>query len=254
MHSKNFNKISKLATKAVSDYKMIEANDRLLIGLSGGNDSMLLMHLLANMQKRAPFNFEIHAVTVDAGFDGIDLSKLIEYCAENNWPHHIIKINGKKLIEEKNASDRPCALCSRMRRGKIHGFADEFGFSKIVLGQHLDDICVSFLMSLFHGQGLTTMGPKVKADRANGCNKQIIRPLAYVPKALIDQCCLEDFEFPTTGECDYSQWLSENGDRAFLMKKLSELEIDFPHIRQNMLKSLTNVQLDYLLDRQYLEL
>lgn len=245
-------KISKQATKAITTYQMIAADDKLLVGLSGGNDSMVLMHVLYDLQRRAPFPFTIHAVTVDAGFDGINLSPLSAYCQSQGWSHEIIPFEGKELIAKHGAETQPCALCARVRRGLLHRYADEHGFNKIVLGHHLDDICVSFLMSLFHGQGLTTMGPNVPAEVKNTAHpKRLIRPLAFLEKVQIDALA-EQLELPVCGECDYAQHLEAHGDRARLERLVAQLNGDFPGIRKAMLKSLSDVRPDYLLDLKFL--
>lgn len=245
-------KISKLTTKAISEYQMIQNGDRLLVGISGGNDSMVLMHLLTHLQRRAPFDFTIKGVTVDASWDGIDIKGLHTYCLDQGWDHDVIRFNAKKLLKEKGAEKRPCALCARLRRGKLHGYADAFGYNKIVLGQHLDDICVSLLMGLFRGHGLTTMGPNVAADQKSGGDKRIIRPMAFLTKAMIDDCA-KKFEFPKFGECDFGEMLKQDGDRSFLEEHLKVLEKRFPRIRQSMLKSMSDVRPGYLLDPKFLD-
>jgi len=253
MADKLLKKISKLATKAIAKYKMIEEGDRLLVGLSGGNDSMLLMHLLTLLQRRAKISFEVEAITIDAGFDGFETQVIVDYAAAQNWKHSVVRFNGKQLLEHKRVGNRPCPLCARLRRGSIHQFADEHNCNKIVLGHHLDDTSVSFLISLFRGHGLTTMGPNVAADIQSGEGKRLIRPLIFVQKSMIDQCCIEELELPDCGECDYSEVLEQEGDRAFLEKKLSELEAHFPHIRSHILTSLSDVRPDYLLDVKFLD-
>ncbi len=252
MTSKLTKRISKLATKAISQYRMIEEGDRLLVGVSGGNDSMVLMHLLTHLQRRAPISFTIKAVTVDAGWDGLDVPALHQYCLEQGWDHDVICFDCKSLLKDKGADKRPCSLCARLRRGKLHGYAEEHGYNKIVLGQHLDDICVSLLIGLFRGHGLTTMGPNVAADMNRGGNKRIVRPMAFVTKNMIDNCARE-FEFPKFGECDYSEMLEKDGDRSFLENHLKVLAKRFPGIRQNMLRSMSDVRPGYLLDPRFLD-
>lgn len=254
MNDKILRKISKLATKAISTYKMIDDGDRLLVGLSGGNDSMLLMHLLTLIQKRAPISFHIEAITIDAGFDGFHSKTIEAYAKSQNWIHSTVAFDGKKLIIDKGLDKRPCPLCARLRRGKIHEFADLQKCNKIVLGQHLDDICVSFMISLFRGHGLRTMAPNVSADVKNGGHKRLIRPLCLVQKEMIERCCAEAFDFPDCGDCDYSEPLSEYGDRAYLENKLNELEKHFPHLRSHMLSSLSDLRPEFLMDVNFMDL
>ncbi len=233
-----------LTGKAVHDFRMIEEGDRLLVGISGGVDSMMLMHVLARLQKRAPIKFDLYAVTIDEGFAGLHHTPLADYAAEQGWQLKVIKTPIARLIVEKEAEDKPCGLCSRLRRGFIHGYADELGANKLVLGHHRDDLCVSLLMGLFRGTGLKTMGPNVAAD---GGTKRVIRPLCYAPKDLIETCA-QNYDFPDLGSCDYSRQLDETGDRARIERLLKQLEADFPNIGKNMLHSMRDVRADYLLD------
>jgi len=244
----HFAQLCRLTGKAVAEYEMIRENDRLLVGISGGVDSMMLMHVLDRLQKRAPIKFDLFAVTIDEGFDGINHAPLAEYAKKQKWDLKIIGTPISKLIIEKETGNKPCGLCSRLRRGFIHGYADEIGANKLVLGQHRDDLCVSLLMGLFRGTGLKTMSPNTDADHGT---KRVIRPLCYAPKDLIETCA-EAYEFPDTGTCDYSEQLEQSGDRARLERLLKELEPDFPNLGSAMLHSMADVRPAYLLDKRLL--
>lgn len=209
---------------------------------------MMLMHVLDRLQKRAPIGFELFAVTIDEGFNGINHAPLADYAKEQGWNLRIIKTPIAHLIKEKGTTTNPCGLCSRLRRGFIHGYADELGCNKLVLGHHRDDLCTSLLMGLFRGTGLKTMGPNVAADQGT---KRLIRPLCYVSKELIEICAVA-FEFPVVGACDYAQELSDSGDRAYLERLIPELEKQFPNLGKNMLRSMADVRPDYLLDRRHI--
>ena len=246
----SYAQLCRLTGKAVIDYKMIQEGDRLLVGISGGVDSMMLMHVLTRLQKRAPIKFEIFGVNINEGFEGLNHAPLAAYAKEHGWNLKIIDTPIARLITEKEAEDRPCALCSRLRRGFIHGYANELKANKLVLGQHRDDLCVSLLMGLFRGTGLKTMSPNTSAD--NG-TKRVIRPLCYAPKDLIETCA-ETFDFPDLGKCDYSDQLDESGDRAKLERLLKKLEPDFPNLGKHMLKSMQDVRPAYLLDKKHLDL
>jgi len=233
---------------AIRDYRMIADGDRILVGLSGGEDSLVLMHVLHALQRRAPVRFEIFSATVDMGFEGFDAPALAAYCAKQGWHHDVIRFDGVAVLAEKNTAKRPCALCSRLRRGKLHGTADRLGCNTIALGQQLDDLVVSTLMSLFRGHGLKTMGPHVPADAGS---KRLIRPLCYVPKALVHDAAL-GFGFPTVKSCPYLHLLDESGDRAFILRLLTDLDGHFPNLRQNVLASLKHVEVEHLLDARFL--
>ena len=244
-----FAQLCRLAGKAVADYGMIQSGDRLLAGISGGVDSMMLMHVLDRLRKRAPVKFELFAVTINEGFEGLDHSALVEYAEEQGWNLKVIETPTAKLIVEKETENKPCGLCARLRRGFIHGYADEIGANKLVLGHHRDDLCTSLLMGLFRGTGLKTMGANVPADHGT---KRVIRPLCYAPKDLIETCA-KAYGFPGLGKCDYSDQLDESGDRSRLERLLKGLEHDFPNIGKSMLHSMQDVRPAYLLDKQFLD-
>ena len=190
------NKIYKLAGAAIGDYSMIQDGDSILIGVSGGKDSMLLLHVLARLQKRAPVKFSLTAVTFDPGFPGFDAEGTKGFCDSLGVPHHTVKLNVQSVIERTGTNTRPCILCSRLRRGNLYALAKKLGCTKLALGQHLDDIAVSFLISLCRGGGLTTMGPNVPSDDAA---VRIIRPFAYVEEKLTIEAA-KMLEIPPRGE------------------------------------------------------
>jgi tRNA 2-thiocytidine biosynthesis protein TtcA len=247
--TKLFKKICRLAGQAVQKYRMIADGDRILVGLSGGKDSFMLMHVLEALRRKAPVDFTLEAVTFDPGFEGFNADLIAEYCQHNGWAHHIVKLSVKDLLEEKAAEQRPCMLCSRLRRGNLYTKAEELNCRKIALGHNLDDIAVSLLIGLFRGQGLTTMGPNVPTDERD---LRVIRPLAFVPEAMVvDAAC--EFEFPVAGECVYKAYLDEKGDRAYFMNLLDQLEQRIPNVRQQMLSSMSDVRPSYLLDPRFID-
>jgi len=244
-----FKKVCKKATKAIKTFNMIEEGDKLMLGLSGGKDSMLLMHVMTHLQKRAPFKFELCAGTFDPGFNEFNGSELKTYAAEQGWDYHVTSLDMQPILDEKSTGKNPCSLCSRIRRGNLHGLMDELGCNKLVLAQHLDDICNSLLIGMFRGHGLKTMGPNVAAD---GGKKRLIRPLAFTPEQWIIEA-RSQFEFPQTGDCDYKEQVEDTGDRAFFAAWLVELEKRFPHVRETMLASMMDVRTDHLLDLKLLK-
>ena len=140
-------------------------------------------------------------------------------------------------------------LCSRLRRGNLYSLARKLNCRKIVLGQHLDDAAISFLMCLCRGAGLSTMGPNV--PEKNG-ELRIIRPLIFTPEKMIADLAAE-MELPVRGECLYKEQL-EKGDRRFFKNLLQEMSLRIPDLRSNILRSLSNVQEGYLLDKKFLDL
>ncbi|OGV67466.1 MAG: hypothetical protein A3K18_29100 [Lentisphaerae bacterium RIFOXYA12_64_32] len=243
-------KICHLAGQAVCEYRMIQPGDRILVGLSGGKDSMVLMHVLARLCRHAPFVFHIRSVLVDMGFPNQNARSVEDYCRSQGWEHETVHFPGAELMKRQNAEERPCGLCSRLRRGQLHRAANRLDCNKITLGHNLDDVCVSFLLSLFRGGGLTTMGPHVPADAGT---KAIIRPLCFVSRQLIETAAGE-LDLPIAEKCPYENQLEKHGDRAYLERLLNQLDEKFPHVRSTMLTSLRDVRPAYLLDRKFINL
>eukprot|EP00047_Mylnosiga_fluctuans_P015090 m.43252 g.43252 ORF g.43252 m.43252 type:complete len:1037 (+) comp5771_c0_seq1:72-3182(+) len=167
--------LTRLSGMAIRDFEMIKEGDRVLLGLSGGKDSLSLLHILHTLQKRAPIKFELAAVTMDPQFPGFDPSPLVGYMKSLGIPYFFESQPLLELAKQTNPSSI-CAWCSRMKRGILYTTARREGYNVLALAQHLDDLAESFVMSSFHNGRLRTM-------KANYVNKQgdvrIIRPLVY---------------------------------------------------------------------------
>lgn len=243
-----FRELVKAAGETIGRYELISEGDRILAGLSGGKDSFAMLHVLHHLRKKAPVRFDVIAVTFDPGFPEFNIGGISRYCREQNWEHAVVKLDIPAILTEKNYTGTPCVLCSRLRRGKLYGTARELRCNKLALGQHFDDIASSFLMSLFRGQGLTTMGPNVPNQEGD---LRIIRPLALADEELIRRYAAT-LDLPQAGKCPYDERLKE-GDRLFFQELLENLSVRIPDLRSQMKRSLSNVQLEYLLDPRYIK-
>lgn len=166
------------AGRAIGDYRMIRDGDRILLGLSGGKDSLSLLHTLHHLQQKAPVKFELLAATVDPQSDQYDPSPLKPYLAALGVPYFLesqpIVAEAQKTLTKD--SDSYCAYCSRMRRGILYRVARERGCNVIALAQHLDDLAETLMMSMFFGGKLRTMSPHYLNDAGD---LRIIRPFVY---------------------------------------------------------------------------
>ena len=243
-----FKALMKKASRDSADFGLLASGDRILVGVSGGEDSLMLMHLLKALQRRLPFPIEVRPAVVDLGHPGFDRAALERYCAEQGWSLIVHEVEGiLPMLENAPDGTSPCVLCSRIRRGKLHGLMDELGFNKLALGQHLDDLCASFLISLFRGGGLKTMGPNVPAD---GGKYRLIRPLWGCRKALIHEAAVA-FNLPKVRSCPYEERLKE-GDRHHMGELLAQLEARFPDVVAAMRHSMGDIRPAHLLDRRFL--
>ncbi len=244
-----FRRICRLAGRAAAEFGMIREHDRIVAGVSGGEDSLILAHVLEHLRRRAPFRFEWLGAFVDMGFPGMDPAPLARYFAQRGWRFEVIALPGAELLETKNTARLPCSLCARLRRGRLYGLADRVGAGVIALGHHLDDLCASFLISLFRGNGLKTMGPNVPADSGR---KRLIRPLCRVSKRLIREAAAAEGA-ALLPNCPFAGQVEEHGDRAWIEQLLDRLERRFPAVRQAMWQSMSRVEARHLLDPRLLE-
>lgn len=168
--------------QAIRDYDMIQAGDRILLGVSGGKDSLSLFHVLRHLQAKAPLPFSLGVATVDPGIEGFDPSPLGAYFAAQGVPffHERQAIAERARTQMGNASF--CSFCARMRRGTLYRVAREQGYTVLALAQHLDDLAESFLMSAFHGGQLHTMRAHYRVDAGD---LRVIRPFVYVRERVL---------------------------------------------------------------------
>ena len=167
----------RLTGKAISDYGMIKPDDRVLIAVSGGKDSLSLLHVLAYLKRKAKLPFTLAAATVDPGIEGFDPKPLIPYMESLGIPYFYENQAIAERAKTTLGNDSFCSYCARMRRGTLYRVARERGFNVLALAQHLDDIAESFLMSAFHAGTLHTMRAHYRIDAGD---LRVIRPFVYV--------------------------------------------------------------------------
>ncbi len=164
------------AGRAIADFGMIRDGDRILLGLSGGKDSLSLLHLLLHFQRHAPVDFSVGTVTIDPMSDDYSPQPLIPYLESLGVTYFYVEEPIVKLAGEHMDNDSWCAFCARMKRGLMYKTLRENNYNVLALGQHLDDLAESFLMSAFFGGKLKTMKAHYIIDDGD---LRVIRPLVY---------------------------------------------------------------------------
>ncbi|MBE9526847.1 MAG: tRNA 2-thiocytidine biosynthesis protein TtcA [Proteobacteria bacterium] len=167
--------------RAIADFKMINEGDRILLGVSGGKDSLSLLLILHHLKQYSPVKFHLGAVTVDPQIEGFDPSPLKEYLAKLDIPYFYQQQAIMDQAEDSMDGDSFCSFCSRMKRGILYTTARKKGYNILALAQHLDDLAESFLMSAFHNGKLQTM--KANYSIQSG-DLRVIRPLVYTRETL----------------------------------------------------------------------
>lgn len=231
--------------KAIADYKMIETGDRVLVCLSGGKDSYVLVRILRLLQMRSNNKFEILSFTLNQMQPGWKDSKMRIWLKEQEIPFEILERDTYSIVMDKVPEGKTyCSMCSRLRRGIIYRYARENGFDKIALGHHRDDLNASLLMSIFYNGSVCSMPPKLLTNTQDNI---VIRPLAYCQEADI-AAYAKEMEMPIMpcGLCS-SQ---ENLKREKIGNLIRDLASENPKIPSNILRSLQNVKPSQLMDRE----
>lgn len=166
--------------KAVDDYGMIEAGDRIAVGISGGKDSLTLLHALHGLKRFYPKKFELSAVTVDLGFQNLRLDRISELCRELEVEYTIVKTDIAQIIFQERKEENPCSLCAKMRKGALNQAIKVKGCNKVAYAHHRDDVVETMLMSLIYEGRFHTFAPVTYLDRMD---LTVIRPLMYMKEA-----------------------------------------------------------------------
>lgn len=176
MDIKALNDFTGCVRRAVDDYGMINEGDRVAVGVSGGKDSMLLLAALRQLQSYYPKRFELGAITIELGFEGMDFTPVKRFCEECGIEYTCVKTDIKEVVFDVRQEDNPCALCAKMRRGALNNTLRERGMNKLALGHHFDDAVETFMMSLLFEGRLSCFQPVTYLDRSGVTQ---IRPLIY---------------------------------------------------------------------------
>jgi len=169
-----------LTRKAVQDYDLIKEGDSVCVGVSGGKDSLALLATLANLRRFYPKKFELQAVTISLGFDGMDFSHVAEFCKDLEVPHKIVESDIAEIVFNIRQEQNPCALCANLRRGALNDHASRLGCNVVALGHHKDDVIETALLSLFYEGRFYCFAPDTWLERAQ---VRVIRPFLYVEES-----------------------------------------------------------------------
>lgn len=183
----NIEHILSYTRKAVEEYSMIEENDKIAVGVSGGKDSLTLLCALAKLKRILPIKYDLIAVTIDMGMPGCDFSAIAELCKELEIPYHVVKTQIYEIIFDVRKEKNPCALCARMRRGALHDAIKELGCNKLALGHHYDDAVETFMLNLFFEGRIGAFRPVTYLSRKD---ITMIRPLVYAQEKYIKSFAL----------------------------------------------------------------
>lgn len=219
--------------RAVDDYHMITEGDRIAVGISGGKDSLTLLYALNGLKRFYPLRFDIHAVTVDLGFDNLNLDKINDLCNTMGVEYTIVKTDIAQVIFEERKEENPCSLCAKMRKGALNQAIKETGCNKVAYAHHKDDVVETMLMSLIFEGRFHTFAPVTYLDRME---LTVIRPLMYMNEADVIGF-VHKYDVPVVkSPCP----ADGHTKREYVKNLLRNLNLENPGVKERMFTAVVN--------------
>ena len=233
---KILNEFTGVIRRAVDDYNMIEEGDKIAVGVSGGKDSLLLLLALHHLQGYYPRHFDLEAITIELGFEGMDFTPVAELCRELDIPYTCLKTDIKEVVFDVRKEDNPCSLCAKMRRGALNDAIRQRGISKLALGHHFDDAVETFMLSLLFEGRLSCFRPVTYLDRSGVTQ---IRPMIYAGELKISNLA-QELQLPVVeNPCP-----QDKGSKRYEVKQLLKaLGQDYPDMRSKVFGAMQRLPL-----------
>lgn len=222
--------------KAIDDYELIEESDKIAIGISGGKDSLTMLYALQGLQRFYPLKFQLHAITVDLGFDNLNLDKISELCESLGVPYTIVKTDIARIVFDDRKESNPCSLCAKMRKGALNEAIKELGCNKIAYAHHKDDVVETMLLSLIFEGRFHTFSPNTYLDRMD---LTVIRPLIYMHEADVIGFVKKNNLPVVKSPCPVDGYTK----REYVKTLLHQLNTEHPGVKERMFTAITRSQL-----------
>ena len=228
-------KLIGLVRRCVEDYQMIEAGDRIGVGVSGGKDSLALLVFLAELRKYNHNPFYLEAITIDMGL-GMDFSGIEKLCQQLDVPFTLVKTQIGPIIFDHRKEKNPCSMCSKMRRGALNQALLDRGLNKLALGHHYDDAVETFMMSLIYEGRISCFQPVTDLDRTGIIQ---IRPMLYIHEKTIDSFCTRQ-ELPVlSNRCPVDKYTK----REEIKQLVYDLSATYPELRERIFGAMQRLPL-----------
>ena len=228
--------------RGLKEFEMVKDGDKIAVAVSGGKDSLLLSKLFQELKRASKTNFEVVFISMNPGFNEINLQNLKKNLNHLNIPCEIYDDNIFEIAEQI-AKDYPCYMCAKMRRGSLYTKATSLGCNKLALGHHFDDVIETTLMSMFYMGKFETMLPKLKSDNYD---IELIRPLFYVEEKSIIKWVKNNGIIPMNCGCTVAaeKTSSKRRETKELIERLVKTN---PDIKKRIVQSMQNVNLEKIL-------
>lgn len=234
---KILNEFTGIIRRAVDDYDMIQEGDKVAVGVSGGKDSLLLLLALNHLKTYYPKHFELEAITIELGFEGMDFTPVRELCEDLSIPYTCLKTDIKEVVFDVRKEENPCSLCAKMRRGALNDAIRQRGISKLALGHHFDDAVETFMMSLLFEGRLSCFRPVTYLDRSGVTQ---IRPMVYAGEQKIANVAAA-LELPIVeNPCP----MDKTSKRYEIKQLLAGMCKDYPDMKSKIFGAMQRLPLD----------
>ena len=228
-------KLMGLVRRCVDDYHMIEAGDKIAVGVSGGKDSLVLLVLLAGLREYFDKPFELEAITIDMGL-GMDYSGVQALCDRLGVPYTIVETQIAPIIFDHRKEKNPCSMCAKMRRGALNQAILEKGFNKLALGHHYDDAVETFLMSLIFEGRISCFQPVTNLDRTGIIQ---IRPMLYIHERTVDNFAMRQNLPVLENRCP----VDKTTKRAEIKELIYTLSQTYPDLKERIFGAMQRLPL-----------
>ena len=226
-----------LVRRACDDYNMIEDGDKIAVGISGGKDSLTLLTALAHMRRFYPKKYELVAITIDLGFNNLNLDKITEFCKDLDVEYVIVKTDIAQIVFEERKEKSPCSLCAKMRKGALNDAMKAKGVNKIAYAHHKDDVVDTMMMSLIYEGRFHTFAPVTYLDRTD---LHVIRPLIYMNEADVIGFVNKNNIPVVKSPCP----VDKHTKREYVKELLKDLNRENPGVKQRMFTAIKDSNLN----------
>lgn len=230
-------KLLSLVRQAVDDYKLIDEGDKIAIGVSGGKDSLTLLYALSNLKRFYPKKFELEAITVDLGLEGLNTDAVSHICDELDIKYSIVKTDIASIVFDKIKEKNPCSLCSKMRKGALNNEIIKLGCNKVAYAHHKDDVIETMMMSLIYEGRIHTFSPLTFLDKTE---ISVIRPLVYVNEVDVIGFA-NKMNLPV---CKKICPADGSTKREYIKNLIRDINKDNPGVKNRMFTAITNSHID----------
>lgn len=226
-----------LTRQAIEDYQMIQPDDRIVVGLSGGKDSLTLLYALSGLRKFYPKPFSLEAITVDLGFQNVNFDATEELCKKLQVPYHIVQTQISEIVFDIRKETNPCSLCAKMRKGALNNKALELGANKIAYAHHKDDVIETMMMSLIYEGRFHCFSPYTYLNKTG---LTLIRPLLYLTEADIIGF-RNQYQLPVIkSSCP----MDGNSKREYTKQLLQRLNKENPGLKNRLFSAILNSEMN----------